>query len=108
MLPLRVLVATTLLVLLAVTTPAAEEFQVNVHTTGDQETPAVAVDGSGNFVVVWRTFGQDGNQSGVFARRYDASGAALGTEFQVNTFTAANQVYPDAATVRRRRVVRDL
>ena len=30
------------------------EFQVNTYTTGTQDTPSVAADASGNFVMVWR------------------------------------------------------
>ena len=34
------------------------EFQVNSYTTGHQTTPAAAMDGSGNFVVVWQSVSQ--------------------------------------------------
>jgi hypothetical protein len=36
-------------------TPIGTEFGVNSHTTGNQLQPAVASDGSGNFVVSWRS-----------------------------------------------------
>ncbi len=48
----------------------------------------------GGFVVVWDSDGQDGDFSGVYARRYDASGSALGDEFLVNTHTAGFQGLP--------------
>jgi hypothetical protein len=67
--------------------PAGGEFAVNAYTTGDQLWPAVASDASGNFVVVWQSAGQDGNGYGVFGRRFDASGAALGDEFLVHSAT---------------------
>ena len=67
------------------------EFQVNAYTTGSQDHPGVSADADGNFVVVWTSPGQDGDGSGVFAQRYDSNGAALGTEFQVNTFTTGSQ-----------------
>jgi hypothetical protein len=63
------------------------EFLVNSYTTGDQSFPAVAADPAGNFVVVW-----DGGYflpNEVSARRYDAFGNPIGTEFQVNTYTPA-------------------
>jgi hypothetical protein len=78
--------------------PLGPEFVVNTHTTGSQEAPAVAVDSSGNFIVVWMSLGQDGGGiAGVFGQRYDSSGAALGPEFQVNTYTTGNQIAPAVA-----------
>ena len=41
----------------------------------------------GNFVVVWASFSQDGSANGVFAQRFDSSGAPLGVESRVNTYT---------------------
>jgi hypothetical protein len=59
---------------------------VNVYTTGDQWSPAVARGGDGNFVVVWSGY-KDGSGYGIFARRFDSSGAPLGGELQVTTHT---------------------
>ncbi len=53
----------------------------------------VARSAAGGFVVVWRGNGQ-GDDLGIFGQRYDASGAAQGQEFRVNTFTTQNQKYP--------------
>ena len=78
--------------------PLGGEFDVNTYTNGNQFGPAVAIDGSGNFVVVWNSFGQDGSDYGVFARCFDSAGAALGGEFQVNTYTASFQAGPSVAT----------
>jgi hypothetical protein len=75
----------------------APEFQVNTFTTSNQDSAALAADGAGNFVVVWQSNGQDGSGRGIFAQRYDAAGAALGGEFQVNTYTTSDQSYPDVA-----------
>jgi hypothetical protein len=71
--------------------PLGPRLHVNVYTTGFQGRPAVSVDGSGRFVVVWQGYYQDGNQHGVFGRRYDAAGEPLDSEFQANTFVARNQ-----------------
>ena len=73
------------------------EFRVNTYTTGDQYEPSVAVDPSGNFVVVWASAGQDGDQTGIFAQRFDHTGAKVGGEFQVNTYTTGYQDYPSVA-----------
>jgi hypothetical protein len=69
------------------------EFRVNTTTAGDQEYPGVALDGSGNFVITWSSYGQDGSGWGVYAQRYNAAGVAQGGEFRVNTTTAGDQEY---------------
>jgi hypothetical protein len=67
------------------------EFQVNTYTTSVQEEPRVAIDGAGNFVVVWESYAQDGSGEGIVGRRFDSSGVPLGAEFQVNTVTTGDQ-----------------
>jgi hypothetical protein len=53
----------------------------------------------GGFVATWASFGQDGSGYGVYAQRFDASGAAVGSEFRVNTFTGYTyQYYPSVDT----------
>jgi len=75
------------------------EFQVNTYTIGDQTLPSVASDASGNFVVVWSSYGQDGSGDGIFGQRYDRAGVALGNEFRVNSFTTGNQFSPHGRAV---------
>ena len=70
---------------------AGPEFRVNTYTTSAQSEPAIASDGSGNFVVVWESYGQDGLFDGIFGRRFTSAGAPRGAEFRVNTFTASSQ-----------------
>lgn len=77
-------------------TPLGTEFQVNSYTTGEQYLAEVAVAADGQFVVVWSSYGQDGSDLGVFAQRFNPSGAPIGSEFQVNTLTAYNQSHPVA------------
>jgi hypothetical protein len=74
--------------------PNGTEFSVNTYTTSYQNRPMVSSRGDGSFVVVWASFGQDGSNFGVHGQRFDAAGAALGTEFQVNTYTTASQYRP--------------
>lgn len=69
------------------------EFRVNTTTTGDQMAPAVAVDRDGDFVIAWEGNGP-GDSQGVFAQRYNASGAAQGSQFRVNTTTSNSQADP--------------
>jgi hypothetical protein len=72
-------------------------FRVNTYTTGDQTVSSVAADSVGNFVVVWSSNGQDGADLGIFGQRYASSGAPLGPEFPVNTFTTNRQSRPSVA-----------
>jgi hypothetical protein len=78
--------------------PLGPEFRHNTYTTSTQLRPAVTADASGNFVVVWRSFGQDGSNYGVFGQRYLSSGAPLGAEFRVNTYTTNSQFRPAVAS----------
>jgi hypothetical protein len=73
------------------------EIQVNATTSGDQKEPAAAIGAGGGSVVVWTSAGQDGDGDGVFARRFDAAGLPLSTEFRVNTSTAGDQAQPAIA-----------
>ena len=71
------------------------EIAVNNITSGKQKHPDVGMDSSGDFVVAWE--GEDAEDEGIFARRFDSSGAAQGTEFQVNTETDDSQKRPTVA-----------
>lgn len=76
---------------------AGSEFPVNSATTGNQDTPVVAGFPGGGFIVVWESENQDGDDVGVFAQRFDASGSTVGAEFRVNTTTASQQNDPQVA-----------
>jgi hypothetical protein len=73
------------------------EFQVNSYSLGSQLASAVGIDGAGRFVVAWHSFGSPGDDSSfssIQARRFAASGAPLGAQFQVNTYTTFHQQAP--------------
>ncbi len=56
-------------------TPQGGEFQINSYTTGDQDTPSVAMSASGDFVVAWESdgsYGTDTDAASVQARRFAA------------------------------------
>jgi hypothetical protein len=72
-----------------------DEFQINVTTEGNQGGPDVAMNTTGNFVVVWQ--GEDGSDEGIYGRQYDANGQPLTSEFLVNTSTDSRQLEPKAA-----------
>jgi len=57
-------------------TPAGPEFQVNITTDGHQRNADIAMDGQGNFAVVWEGTGV-GDVEGVFLRRFNREGSAL-------------------------------
>ena len=77
--------------------PLGGEFRINTFTNGDQHYPSVAMDPTGNFVVTWGSYNQDGDGWGVYGQRYDSSGSPVGSEFQVNSFTTSDQYYPSTA-----------
>lgn len=77
--------------------PVGGELQVNTHTSGDQEDPAIAIMDDGTFAVVWESQGQDGSQEGVFGQVFDPTGLPIGPEFQLNTYTPSRQDDPSVA-----------
>jgi hypothetical protein len=78
-------------------TPVGPEFELTGFTTNSQSRPAVAANGSGEFVVVWQSDGQDTSSNGVFGRRFDSVGTPLGSAFQVNSYTTGSQWMPAVA-----------
>ncbi|MDT9547292.1 MAG: DUF4347 domain-containing protein [Chlorobium phaeovibrioides] len=76
---------------------SGREFQVNTHFPSQQQAPSVASLEGGGFVVVWNSYGQDGDGYGIYLQRYDAAGRAAGDELQVNTYTAGSQSSSGAA-----------
>ncbi|WP_305038528.1 Ig-like domain-containing protein [Halomonas alkalisoli] len=78
---------------------SGSEFQVNTYTTNSQQYSSVASLSDGGFVVTWSSWGQDGSGQGIFAQRYDAAGDAVGSEFQVNTYTGNDQRYSSVAAL---------
>ncbi|MGA1980791.1 MAG: hypothetical protein ABSG99_09580 [Sedimentisphaerales bacterium] len=78
--------------------PMCDEFQINTTTSGNQKEPAVAMDSSGDFVVVWQGPQAIGDTNeDIFAQRFDANGQSLAGEFRVNTHTDSRQLSPAAA-----------
>ena len=70
------------------------EFTINPTTPGNQQYASVAMDDAGNFVVVWQGAGA-GDSDGIFARRFDSNGNAIGGEILVNTTTTGGQTSAD-------------
>ncbi|MGK7879573.1 MAG: Calx-beta domain-containing protein [Crocosphaera sp.] len=79
---------------------------VNNYTTSDQENPDIValstpidsnqdgINDAAGFVIAWQSKGQDGNDWGIFARRYDEKNNPVSSEFRVNTTTIYAQQNP--------------
>ena len=79
-------------------TKVGGEFQVNQFETNQQESPRIAMDANGAFVIAWQSFGQDAfGGYGIYARLYDNNGNTVRGEFQVNQETASYQFEPAVA-----------
>jgi hypothetical protein len=78
--------------------PVGEEFLVNIETVGIQDSPAIAADSAGNFIVVWENVAQPPfTDVSIRARRFESSGATIGTEFQINSESVRRFAGPDVA-----------
>ena len=78
--------------------PIGTQFQVNDYTTGTQGFPAVASDAAGNFVVIWDSSDSDNGDTSsdsVQGQRFDSTGAPVGNQFLVNTYTTDGQGFAD-------------
>lgn len=77
------------------------EILVNKSEAGDQTLPVVAGLTNGNSVVVWQTSdtAQDGSGTAIKARIFKANGSPAGTEFQINSYTANDQLTPSVAAL---------
>jgi CSLREA domain-containing protein len=74
------------------------QFQINTFFSGAQEQPEVAMAPDGSFVVAWMSHAQDGDNWGVYAKRYDSAGVAQGSEFHVSAVaTVGSQNSPTVA-----------
>ena len=78
---------------------AGGEFRVNTFTANDQKYSAVIGLDGGGFVVTWSSYEQDGMDDGIYGQRYDAAGAAVGSEFRVNTYTTSFQYTSSVAAL---------
>ncbi len=64
---------------------------------GDQISPTVASDGSGNYLIAWESFDATAGSYDVYARWYNEITDTLGAAFLVNTTTDGDQNSPSAA-----------
>jgi hypothetical protein len=82
--------------------PLGGEFIVNSTMTDTQLNPTIRMNASGVCIVAWQGNNQDGWGNGVFGQLMTLGGVIIDPEFQINTTTANEQIYPavgiDAAT----------
>lgn len=82
-------------------------FQLNSYTSGQQQLSSIALAntnplGTTHLATTWQSQFQDGHGTGVFARymsvaSQNATGLTTGSEFQVNSYTTADQINPFVA-----------
>jgi len=73
--------------------------------SGDKAGPEIAATATGEFLVVWDSWKQDGDTYGVYAQRFDVDGDPVDSELQLNSFTAGRQYFPRLASGADRIVV---
>jgi hypothetical protein len=78
-------------------TPQGTEFKVNTTTESFDHGPAIAMDYSGDFVITWQSYLQDGEGYGIYDRRYNSAGVAQSGEVRVNAVITGHQMYPSIA-----------
>jgi hypothetical protein len=66
------------------------EFEVKADTTGAQGYPSISRSAAGDFLITWT--GRDDNVGGISARRFNAGGVPVTSEFRVNTYTTSDQL----------------
>jgi hypothetical protein len=71
--------------------------RVNSYLLGNQYAPRISAVG-GDYLMVWTSLGQDGSLEGVYGQFVHEDGSMVGGEFQVNTTTAGQQIYPVVAS----------
>jgi len=74
-------------------------FRVNTSTYSGQDNPSVTTLADGGWLIVWQSNTQDGSGAGIYGRRFNNSGFALGNDFRVNTYTSGDQSHPSVTAL---------
>jgi hypothetical protein len=75
------------------------EVRVNSTTLDSQQQPTIGALSNGGYVVSWTSPGLDGSGPDIYSQLFDASGAAVGGEVQVNSTTFDTQQQPVIAAL---------
>lgn len=78
-------------------TASGDPFLVNSTVEHFQNEPSVTALSDGGYVVSWTSVGQDGDAAGIYGQMFNAQGAPVGSEFQINTATFGDQFQSDIA-----------
>ncbi len=78
---------------LALKTADGAEFRINTYTTSQQTNPSLAYDGT-NYLVTWMSYGQGGSGYEIYGHFIDKSGAAIGSDFRINSYTTGDKYDP--------------
>lgn len=81
---------------------SGSEFLVNTYVTSDQLDAAVTALSDGGFFVTWQSNGQDGSGQGIYGKRFNSSGTAVGTEVQISDTVTGDQMLPDVSELANR------
>lgn len=73
------------------------DIQLNQFTSSTQNSVALAPTKDGGHIATWQSRRQEGGGYGIFARRVDASGTAIGDEIHVNATTESMQTAPSVS-----------
>ncbi len=76
-------------------TANGSETLVNTTTADNQQRPEMAMDTSGNYVVVWESHLEDGDDYGIYAQLYNSDGTTNGGQITISQTTAGAQRSPD-------------
>lgn len=83
-------------------TRLGEQLHINTYTKGLQNMPVVATTPNCQAIVIWQSYGQDGDQEGVYGRILDPAGTGASAEFRINESTKGPQgwsAYRETAVV---------
>lgn len=81
-------------------TAQGAKFQVSTENSLQVVSPAIAMNGSGNFVITWASRGGTGslnNNKVVSARQFQSNGTAIGAQFLVHSITTTSSIFPSVA-----------
>jgi Ca2+-binding RTX toxin-like protein len=80
--------------------PAGAEQRADPATLQQAIYPAIASTSDGGFVVSWTAYAQDGDANGgIYAQRFDASGAPINGQVHVSTATLPQQMLSDVTVL---------
>jgi hypothetical protein len=83
--------------------PQGGQFLVNAHSgvgmpfQSNQTEPAIGMSATGEFVIAWQSQNAPGDDEGIWARRFSATGVPIGGDFHVNTVATHLQGEPAVA-----------